>query len=245
VPRKLYLHDGEHVDPFGGDLTGRDSVGRWMDYWLYNINNGIMNEPQATIIRPDGTRTTDAAWPVVNTPTSLYFGPAGSGAAGTLTTSPVSGTQTFTDLTTQTEAQMTANPQTASANRLVYLGPALTASRRLSGIGRVQVTFTSTATSTPLTAMLVHYTNGQPTRIVTRGAIDTKNRDSLSTGTPLVVGQQYTATVELEPKDYIFPAGSRIGLIVAANSREYVDVDFAARQLTVTLGTSRAILPLT
>lgn len=240
VPRKLYLHDGEHLDPFWSDLTGRDQVGRWMDYWLYNIDNGVMDEPQATIIRPDGQRDTDAVWPPADAAeVSLHFGPN-----GTLTPTPASGSQQFTDLQSQTESEMTADPQTAKPNRLAFLTPVLTSEHRLSGIGRVHVTFTADSTSTPLSALLVEYRDGQPVRIVTRGAIDTKNRDSLSTPTPLVPGQQATATVELEPKDYVFAAGSRLGVVVVANNNQYIDVDPLAGQVTVQFGVSRAVLPL-
>jgi X-Pro dipeptidyl-peptidase len=245
VPRKLWLHDGGHSDPFGSDLVGRDTVGRWMDYWLYDINNGIMSEPQATIKRPDGTTSTYATWPG-GTETSLYFGGPATGAAGTLLTSPASGgTQSFTDDRGQLEYPMTTAPDTAKPGRLVYLAPVLTAPKRLSGTGRVQVTFTSTTSSTPLTAMVVHYTDGVPTRVVTRGALDTKNRTSLTTPSPLVPGTQYTATITLEPKDYIFPTGSRIGVVLVANHNEYLTTDLAAGAVTVSLAPSRAVLPLT
>jgi X-Pro dipeptidyl-peptidase len=247
VPRKLWLHDGGHTDPFNSDLVGRDTVGRWMDHWLYDVANGIMDEPQATIKRPDGTTATYPTWPEpAATAGNLYFGGPSAGAAGSLLTAPgPAGTQSFTDSRGQFESAMVSAPETAKANRLVYLTPALTAPRRLSGAGRVEVTFTSTSTSTPLTAMLVHYTDATVTRIVSRGALDTKNRTSLTTGTPLVAGQQYTATIPLEPKDYVFPAGSRIGVALVANHGEYLHTDSLAAGVTVSLSPSRAVLPLT
>lgn len=139
---------------------------------------------------------------------------------------------------------MVSDPQTAKPNRLAYLTTALPTARRLSGTGQLRLAFTASSTSTPLSALLVHYTDGQPTRVVARGAIDAKNRASLTTGTPLVPGQAYTATVELEPKDYVFPAGSRIGLIVAANNTDYIATDPLAAQVTVTLQQSTLTLPL-
>ena len=245
LPRKLWLHDAGHTDPFGSDLTGRDTVGRWMDHWLNGVANGVMSEPQATIKRPDGTTQTYSTWPAGGTQTSLYFGGPGDGAAGTLLTARgPNATQSFTDNRGQLEYSMVNTPATALPNRLVYLAPTLTAPRRLSGTGRVEVTFTATSTSTPLAAMLVHYTNGSPTRVVTRGALDTKNRSSLSTASPLVPGQQYTATIRLEPKDYVFPVGSRIGVALVANHNEYLEPDTQAAGVTVQLRPSRAVLPL-
>ncbi|MBF9128757.1 Xaa-Pro dipeptidyl-peptidase [Plantactinospora sp. S1510] len=245
VPRKLWLHDGGHTNPFGSDLVGRDTVGRWMDHWLYDIANGIMNEPQATIRRPDGTTDTYPVWPAAVTQTSFYLGGPDTGAAGTLLAAQgLAVDQSFTDNRGQLEYPMTTAPETAKPNRLVYLAPTLTTARRLSGTGTVEVRFSATSTSTPLTAMLVHYTNGVPTRVVSRGAIDTKNRTSLTTGTPLTPGTAYTVTVRLEPKDYVFPVGSRIGLVLVANHNEYLTTDPLAAGVTVQLSPSRLLLPL-
>ncbi|AVT31732.1 X-prolyl-dipeptidyl aminopeptidase [Plantactinospora sp. BC1] len=246
VPRKLWLHDGGHVDPFGSDLVGRDTVGRWMDHWLYDIANGIMNEPQATIKRPGGTTSTYPSWPGTVTSTNYHLGGPGGGAAGTLLTAPGPAvSQSFTDSRGQLEYAMTSQPETAKPNRLVYLAPASTTARRLAGAGTVEVRFSATSTSTPLTAVLVHYTDGVPTRVVSRGAIDTKNRSSLTTGTPLTPGTAYTVTIRLEPKDYVFPVGSRIGLVLVANHGEYLTTDSLAAGVTVQLSPSRLTLPLT
>ncbi|MGB2567230.1 CocE/NonD family hydrolase C-terminal non-catalytic domain-containing protein [Micromonospora citrea] len=244
VPRKVYLHDGAHVDPFHNEP--RDPVGRWMDHWLYDIDNGVMDEPQATVARPDGTRVTEATWPPpTTTPTSLHLGPAGNGGAGSLTSAPVAGNQQFTSSGTVAETTMVASPGTAQSYRLAYLGPALQSAHRLSGAARIEVTFTPATASTPLTALLVHYTGGSSTRVVARGSLDAKNRDSLTTATPLTPGQQHTGTILLEPKDYVFPAGSQIGLILTGNLNAFVHPDEQAGQVTVALGASRAVLPLT
>ncbi|MEU6076959.1 CocE/NonD family hydrolase [Micromonospora sp. NPDC047074] len=243
VPRRVYLHDGAHVDPFYNE--SKDPVGRWMDHWLYGIDNGVMDEPQATVERPDGTRVTEAVWPpVATTDTSLHLGPAGNGGAGSLTAAPVSGSQQFTSSTAVAETTMLASPGTAQGYRLAYLGPTLTSARRLSGAARIEVTFTPATASTPLTALLVHYTGGAYTRVVARGSLDAKNRNSLTTETPLTPGQQHTGTILLEPKDYVFPAGSQIGLVLTGNLYEFVHADSQAGQVTVALGASRAILPL-
>ncbi|MEJ3748076.1 CocE/NonD family hydrolase [Actinomycetes bacterium KLBMP 9797] len=244
VPRKLFLHDGAHVDPFYSE--SKDLVGRWMDHWLYGLDNGVMDEPQATIVRPDGTRVTETVWPPSTaTDTSLYLGPPANGGAGSLTSTPVSGSQQFTNVTTVAEASMVADPGTAQSYRLAYLSPTLASAHRLSGAARIDVTFTSATTSTPLTALLVHYTNGGSTRVVARGSLDAKNRDSLASGAPLVPGQQDTGTILLEPKDYVFPAGSQIGLILTGNLSNFVHADPDAGQVSVALGASRAVLPLT
>lgn len=248
VPRKLWLHDGRHVDPFNGNAAGREMVGRFMDHWLYGEANGIMDEPMATVQRPNGNLDTYPTWPGPGAvDTSFHVGGPGQDAAGTLLDQPgPAGTQSFVDNRGLLEEQILRNPGTAHANRLVYLGPTLAGPRRLSGAGRVEVAFRVTATSTPLTALLVHYTDGVVTRVVARGALDTKNRTSLTTPTPLVPGERYTATVRLEPKDYVFPAGGRIGLVLVANHNTFVATDEIGKGATVTVDFtgSRLILPM-
>ncbi|HET9516324.1 MAG TPA: CocE/NonD family hydrolase [Actinoplanes sp.] len=245
VPRKLYLHDGKHEDPFrhAGEAG---PVHRWMDHWLYGVDNGIMNEPPVSIERPDGSKATEAAWPSPEaSETSLHFGPAANGGAGSLTSSPVQGSQQFTNSTTVGEETMVANPGTVRDYRLAYLSPTLSSARRLSGTGRVEVTFTSSTTSTPLTALLVQYGDDGSRTVVTRGSLDAKNRNSLTTGTPLVPGEQATGTVLLEPEDHIFPAGSKIGVILTGNLSDFVYPDPEAGRVSVALGASRVVLPLT
>src|SRR3990170_4384838 len=48
VPRKLWLTQTGHVDPF--DFRRAEWVAtlhRWFDYWLQGVDNGIMDEPEA------------------------------------------------------------------------------------------------------------------------------------------------------------------------------------------------------
>jgi X-Pro dipeptidyl-peptidase len=52
---------------------------------------------------------------------------------------------------------------------------------------------------------------------VTKGILDSSNRDSLVTGTPVNVGEQYRFRFPTLPQDYVFPAGHQIGIILVAN----------------------------
>jgi X-Pro dipeptidyl-peptidase len=130
-----------------------------MDHWLFGMQNGIMDEPMADIQRPNGAWETASAWPQSGTSNArLSFGPAATGVAGTLrTTAVTTGTQTFNDSQTQSETTAITDYTVAKANRLVYVTPSLTQAARISGTTRVNVTVRSTATSAPMTALLVDY----------------------------------------------------------------------------------------
>jgi len=80
---------------------------------------------------------------------------------------------------------------------------------------------------------------------VTRGVLDSSNRTSLIDGqaTPVVAGQDYAFGWPLEPYDYVFPAGHRIGVVVTTNLSGFVAGTPSA---TVNLDTavSRIVLPV-
>ena len=65
VPRKIWLHQYAHDDPF--DVrhdVWLTTLERWFDYWLKGIDNGIMDEPVASIEDGDGNWHEYASWPV-------------------------------------------------------------------------------------------------------------------------------------------------------------------------------------
>ncbi len=169
VPRKIWLSQYGHVDPFDyrrADWV--DTVHRWLDYWLQGIDNGIMDKPQADIeVGPDQWET-QPSWPLPGTHQQvLRLGPANADGPGTLTVSPVTGTQKFLD-GNQTEATMTANFTSTSANRLMFLSPVLDKPVRLSGTPIANIRAIADQTDTNLTMLVVDY--GTDTRVDNLGS---------------------------------------------------------------------------
>ena len=97
VPRKIWLHQGGHGGPSGdtgytlpdGTKTGyTGTVHRWMDHWLYGVDNGVTREPTAIIQREDKAYRAYAGWPDPGVrPTRLRLSATGDGT-GTTRTSP-------------------------------------------------------------------------------------------------------------------------------------------------------------
>ncbi|WHT17940.1 Xaa-Pro dipeptidyl-peptidase [Crossiella sp. CA-258035] len=285
IPRKIWLHRGAHLDPIGfRQAEWQKVMHKWMDHWLVGLDNGVMKEPMADIQRPNGAWETHSTWPQAGTADAkLYFGPAAAGAVGSLNKTASTGTQSFTNNSSQTEATAVSTPETAKANRLAYLTAPLAKNTTLSGTTKLDVTVTPDSNSTPLTAVLVDYGPATTTtlsdktpeqlltesceaadlamrtgcaappaesqaaatyQVVTKGSIDVKNHASLKTGTALTPGTAYRVRFELHPKDYVFPAGHRIGVVLVANLSSYVSVDAAARGVRVSLANSSIDLPL-
>jgi X-Pro dipeptidyl-peptidase len=260
VPRKLWLHADGHVDP----VTVRpdvwqETLHQWFDHWLYGVDNGVTGAPPVDVQRPDLSWETHRDWPEPGTrDTRLWFGP------GTLagTPAPRGPAESFTDDPAQREATMIAAPTTTAPHRLAYLTAPLAAPLRVSGTPRVSVAVAADQPSTPLTALLVDYgpeagseaeaaapadKGGGPggvLPIVTRGAIDAKNRDSLRSERPLLPGRRYQIGWDLHATDHVFAAGHRIGLVLVANDTDYTTADPVSAGLAVTLATSALTLPV-
>lgn len=156
IPRKLWLSQEGHVDPF--DVRRDvwvDTLHRWFDFWLQGVPNGIMDEPMVDIERSADVWETHADWPVPgSTGTEVYFQPGGD-----LSLVPSSGpaTASLLDSTTQSQATMVGNPDAVQPNRLAYVSQPLTAPLHVSGTPRLQVRASADRTDTNLGVVLVDY----------------------------------------------------------------------------------------
>ncbi|WP_394844743.1 Xaa-Pro dipeptidyl-peptidase [Pendulispora brunnea] len=162
VPRKIWLPQVAHVDPF--DFRREEWVNtlhRWFDHWLLGLDNGIMQEPMASVERAPGMWTDDAVWPAQGVHTeSLALG-IGDGRTGTIgglpSSTEVAPVRTFTDVPSLTEADATSSPNTSKNGRLVFLSQKLTRAIRISGAANVKLRIRANKPTTEFTARLVDY----------------------------------------------------------------------------------------
>ena len=254
VERKIWLHKDGHGGP-RGVTDYQDTLNRWMAYWLFGVPNGITEEPRANIQRPDGTYEQYADWPVPGSrPATLHLGATRVSEPGTLTPHPQTGgprpRQSFTDngRALNTDADLLPAPDTANPNRLVYLSAPIKRSAHLSGTPKVSLRASvDNRYAANLTAVVVDYGpvgSAAAPVMVTRGWTDVQNRQRIDRSSPIQQGREYTFTWELEPDDYIFPAGHRIGLVVVSTDQQYTVRPDPGTRLTVNPSRSSVILPV-
>jgi X-Pro dipeptidyl-peptidase len=143
-------------------------------------------------------------------------------------------------------AALVANPDTASSNRLVYRSPALGHEVRLSGRPelRLRASIDNRADAN-LTGYLVDYgPPGSTVFVVTRGWVDPQNRTGRDHTLPVKQGQMYDYRWTLQPKDYVFQAGHRIGLVVLSSDQEYTLLPLGGTRLTVAPQHSQLTIPV-
>jgi X-Pro dipeptidyl-peptidase len=253
VPRKIWLHKDGHGGPRGATDYQR-TLNRWFDHWLFGVDNGIMNEPRADVQRPDGTYVKYADWPVPGArDVTFHLRATDPIAPGTLSTERDTGPfvrQSFVDAGREldTDVDLLPNPDGANPNRLVYLSVALSRDVHLSGTPRVQLQAAiDNRNAANLTAVLVDYGpagSTEPPVPVTRGWMDPQNRISASGSLPIMQGTEYWFGWNMEPDDYVFLAGHRIGLVVVSTDHDYTLRPLPGTQLTVNPGMSTLVLPI-
>jgi X-Pro dipeptidyl-peptidase len=178
VPRKIWLSGIGHVDPFDyRRAKWVTTLHRWFDYWLQDIDNGIMDEPMADIERSSHKWKTYKTWPDAGArKVKLFFAPGKKGAqpGGLKLRAPKPADASYIDDPQQEESQMVAAPKEASANRLLFSTKKLRKSVRLSGRIKVDMRAVVDQVDTNFTALLVDY--GKATRIdheASEGVINT------------------------------------------------------------------------
>jgi X-Pro dipeptidyl-peptidase len=253
VPRKIWLHNGGH----GGESSTQDPAdfaaykrteNRWFDFWLFGVPNGIMQEPRASIEREDGVYQHEADWPALGSRRArLHLSADSATAPGDLSARPQHGSpdQSFVDRGREldTDDVLIASPDSAHPNRLVYRSPELPRDVRISGTPWVTLDMSiDNRNAANLTAVLVDY--GEAPLMVTRGWLDPQNRHSISRSTPIKQGREYRFRWDLQPDDYVFKAGHRIGLVVVSTDHDYTIRPLPGTQLTLDPDESELSLPI-
>lgn len=261
VDRKIWLHGGGHGTPGnnarvtlpdGSSWTYQQTVHRWFDHELWDVDNGIKDEPRAIIQREDGTNTTYADFPVPGAAGArLYLGATSDEAPGTLALRAPTGrqaTQSFVDNgRNRTATNLFANPDQHDPNRLVYTTDVLDEAVHLSGTPRLNLRVSvDNASAANLSAYLVDY--GPPgsssATLVTRGWMDPQNRLGRERTMPIRQGIAYDMSFDLHVDDHVFQAGRRIGLVIISTDRDFTLRPLPGTELTVHPRQSRLELPL-
>lgn len=219
VPHKIYLHQGGH-----GGSPSLDVLNRWFTRYLWGYRNGVENDPRALVQREDKSVVAYPEWPdraAADTELGLKAGT--DEAAGVLTQGktrvgkPV--TETIVDDATQPE-QALADAAT-SPNRLAYKSGTLTGAVRFSGTPKVSLRMSFGQPAANVTALLVDYDADGKAKIITRGWTDPQNRKSIWKTERIKPGTPYRLDFDMQPHDYIFPAGHQVGLVLLSSDHDY------------------------
>lgn len=246
VPVQIYYHQGGHGGPPPLEL-----MNRWFTRYLYDVQNGVEDDPRAWIVREDAEGNSPTPYPDYPHPeaeaVALYPQGGGNGVGRLgLTDQGEQGIESLTDDVSFDGGTLAS--AASSPNRLLYATPALTDDVHLSGVANVTLRVAANAPAANVSVWLVAlpWVEGAPItdNIITRGWADPQNAESLTESVPLVPGEFRELTFELQPDDQIIPAGQRIGVMIFSSDPEFTLWPEPGTELTIDLDATSITLPV-
>lgn len=239
-PKRLDLSIGDHATAhltgiFGIPSRTWDDAHRWFDHYLRGADNGIDREP-AISAETAWTRKTEAYRDVASftgRPERLALGAPGA-HDGTLGTAPAAGTWTkrlpsgldsgatagilIVSGALQTFGLPNATPMREISRYAagVWSTPVLTATKRLRGAPKLELSVRPTAKSATVVAYLYDVDANGTGRLITQEA---------ATLPSAVPGHVHRMPIALQATSFDVPAGHRVALVVDTKDPLYGDAD--------------------
>lgn len=222
VPHKIWWHQSGHTDPI--ELREQEwlrTLNRWFTRYLHQVPNGVEEEPRATIQREDGSWVEEAEWPAPGAADAVLRPTAGGPQRGGLSAERPAEqvVEGLTDDSGRLAEDLAAAP--SSPNRLAYFTEPLAEEARVSGEVRAELALAFDRPAANVTALLVDQAPDGSVSVVTRGWADPQNREALDRTTPIEPGQTYPIDVAMQPDDYVFAPGHRLGVVVLSSDHDF------------------------
>ena len=252
VPVQIFYHQGGH-----GGAPPPELMNRWFTRYLYGVQNGVENDPKAWIVREGAERTDPTPYPDYPHPDASHvtLHPLAGGVQTgdlSLAGSPGQGTETLVDNFSFSGALLAQAEWTN--HRLLFATPVLDGPVHVSGMARVTTRLASSKPAANLSVWLVSLpwteTRTRAGELITKGGLitrgwaDPQNHRSLTESEPLVPGQFYEVTFDLQPDDQIIEPGQRIGLMLFSSDRDFTLWPEPGTELTVDLDGTSVDLPV-
>lgn len=246
LPVQIYYHQAGHGGP-----PPMEMMNKWFTKYLHGIENGVENDPKSWIVR-EGDKQSEptpyADYPHPEAQDVRLYPSLGGNSSGSLAFNSTTGKEKLVDDVTF-DGQALASA-IESANRLLYLSPTLTEDLHISGLGKVNIRLASSKSAANLSVWLVSlpWEDGQGVmiydNIITRGWADPQNHSSLTESSPLVPGEFYSLSFDLQPDDQIIRAGQQIGLMIFSSDKDFTLHPQPGTELTIDLAETNLILPI-
>jgi X-Pro dipeptidyl-peptidase len=250
VPVQVYYHQGGH-----GGNPPLEMMNKWFTRYLYDVPNGVENDPQAFIVRegaPQQSPTPYADYPNPGASAVTLHLLRGGRTAGALSIDDRAGQgrETLIDNVELSGGALAALAE--SPHRLIYASNELSEAIHLSGTARITIRVGASKPAANLSVWLValpwepgaNAAATERTNVITRGWADPQNDQSFSRGTPLRPGELRALTFALQPDDQIIPAGKRIALMVMSSDRDFTLWPAPGTELTLDVDGTSLTLPV-
>ncbi|MDA0683122.1 MAG: Xaa-Pro dipeptidyl-peptidase [Bacteroidetes bacterium] len=246
VPVQMYYHQGGHGGP-----PPLDMMNKWFTRYLYDVENGVENDPKAWIVREGDERLEPTPYADYPNPESesvrLYPTLGGQYTAELSLDVPVEqGVESLEDNVSFSGKTLAQAEYTN--HRLLYVTPELTEDVHLSGTATMKVRLAANKPAVNFSVWLVSlpWTEGRRPQggLITRGWFDPQNHSSMTDGEPLIPGEFVEFEFDLQPDDQVIAAGQKIGLMIMSSDRDFTLWPAPGSQLQVDLNATSIELPI-
>lgn len=250
LPVQIYYHQGGHGGP-----PPIAMMNRWFTRYLFEIENGVEQDPKAWIVREGDNRQSPTPYPDYPHPQAedveLHLTKGGNEQGG-LTADKGSRKKEILVDDVSFNGEYLARVKN-SPHRLLYTTPLLNEDVHISGTASITLSLSSSAPAANLSVWLVSLpwdgerSDGDAAiynNIITRGWADPQNSKSISESHPLEPGNFYTLSFDFQPDDQIIPAGQKIGLMIFSSDQEFTLHPKSGTRLTVDLKKTGLTLPI-
>ena len=247
LPVQIYYHQGGHGGP-----PPIAMMNRWFTRYLFEIENGVEQDPKAWIVREGENRQSPTPYPDYPHPQAEHVElhlTKGGNAQGGLTTDKGSRKKEIliddVSFTGEYLARVKHSP-----HRLLYTTPLLSEDVHISGTASITLSLSSSAPAANLSVWLVSlpWEDAENSEIydniITRGWADPQNSSSLTESAPLKPGTYNNLRFDLQPDDQIIRAGQRLGLMIFSSDQEFTLHPKPGTVLTIDLRASQLVLPI-
>ena len=248
LPTQIYYHQNGHGGP-----PPLKMMNRWFTRYLFDVQNGVENDPKAWIVRENDKRSEPTPYKNYPNPKAddvTFYLNGNAPEVGSLSTNKTT-TKTKETLVDNYSFSPEALAQAAYTNhRLLYVSPVLKEDLHISGLASITIKAASSKPGVNLSVYLVSlpWNSGRRTKItdniITRGWADLQNYKSLTKSAPLKPGEFYEMTFDLQPDDQIIKKGQQIGLMIFSSDNNYTLLPKPGTELTVNLAGTNITIPI-
>jgi hypothetical protein len=212
-------------------LVGEDIALRWFDYWLREIDNGLLEEPPVRIyVMGSGWRDEDE-WPLKRTEYTRFYlqsdgranGLSGNGRLSRDDPGPDSPdlfiyNPLYPVRTLGAAGIFDQRKAEIRSDVLVYSTPPLAEPMEVTGPVVVKLYASSSALDTDFTAKLVDVAPNGFASNLSDGIVRARYRNSPTVSELLVPSQPTEFTIDLDPTSNLFRAGHRVRLDISSSN---------------------------